>query len=587
MKKILSFLLIHIILILASPVALCAQEPEEKKVNIGYFENEIFQEGAEEGEVKTGYAYEYYRKLSEYTGWEYSYTYGDFSDLYQMFLDGKIDMLAGLARTEEREALINYPDMAMGTETYNMVKHADDDSITYSYATLAEKKIGVLDSAMVGVLERFLNEHDIRADVRKYPDYQSMLDDFDGRELDVFVAESDGASDRENAELLYAFGSSDYYLCVTLERKDLLDELNMAQEQLSVEEPNYINSLRIKYYSSSISSRTMSNPEKEWLKDHQELKLGYLNNYLPYSDTDQSGRVTGLISELLPHMFYELGINSLKLTYSGYDNYDRMIEDLITGNIDAAFPVGGGLYYSELSGIYQSSTVESSVTELVYEGEYTSETKSSFAVNENNRMQYYYVSTHYPDAQITYYPSIEDCLGAVDKGEVRATTLNGLRANDIIKRSSYDDLSIRKLSYFDDRCFGIKIGNEGLLKLINRGISIVGEEYLQNLPYSFTRGLYTYTAMDFLKDRAVPIVLILLAVSAVILFLAIMGSRRKKREMEERIALSEKLIEQQKHREDQDRMITAMATDYRCVYHVDLADLLHSLKAVHAGHDIV
>ena len=487
-----------------------------------------------------------------------------------MLLDGKIDMLAGLARTDERESIIYYPDTAMGSETYNMVKHADDDSITYSYATLSGKKIGVLDSAMVGVLERFLNEHEISADVNKYPDYQSMLSDFDSGVVDAFVAESDGASGRNNAELLYAFGSSDYYLCVSRQRKDLLEELNTAQEQLSVEEPNYINSLRIKYYSASLSSRSMSNAEKEWLKSHQELKVGYLNNYLPYSDTDSSGKVTGLIGELLPHMIGELGINDLKLSYFGYDNYDDMIHDMRDGVIDAAFPVGGGLYYSEQNGIYQSSTVESAATELVYKGEYSAATETNFAVNENNRMQFYYISAHYPDAKITYYPSIEDCLAAVDRGEVTATTLNGLRANDIIKRIRYNNLSTRKMNYMDDRCFGIKIGNEGLLKLINRGISVAGKDYLQNLPYRYTDGLYKYTATDFLLDNTVTIAVILLIAIGAILFFAIMGNRRKKKEMEEKIALSEKLIEQQKHREDQDRMITAMATDYRCVYSVDL-----------------
>ncbi len=481
MRKILSALLISILLIVPGAHAAGAAEIPQKSVKIGYFENEIFQEGAADGVVKTGYAYEYYRKLSEYTGWEYTYEYGDFTQLYQMLLDGRVDMLAGLARTEERESIINYPDRAMGSETYNMVKHADDDSITYSYSTLGGKKIGVLDSAMVGVLERFLDEHGINADVHKYPDYQSMLDDFDGGAVDAFVAESDGASDRENAELLYAFGSSDYYLCVTLGRKDLLEELNTAQEQLSVEEPNYINSLRIKYYSSSISSRSMSAEEKEWLASHRELKIGYLNNYLPYSDTDSSGQVTGLIGELVPNMFSRLGIDDLKFTYRGYDNYDAMVADMRKGVIDTAFPVGGGLYYSELNGIYQSSTVESSATELVFKGEYTEATESVVAVNENNRMQFYQVTSNYPDAKIIFYPSIEDCLAAVDKGEATATTLNGLRANDIIRRSSYSDLSKRKTNYMDDRCFGIKIGNEGLLRLINRSISIVGEDYLQNL----------------------------------------------------------------------------------------------------------
>ena len=91
---------------------------ETETVRVGYYENEIFQEGAEEGAVKTGYAYEYYRKISEYTGWRYEYVYGSFGDLYQMLLDGEIDLLAGLAWREDREEKIGYPEAVMGRRSF-------------------------------------------------------------------------------------------------------------------------------------------------------------------------------------------------------------------------------------------------------------------------------------------------------------------------------------------------------------------------------------------------------------------------------------------------------------------------------------
>ena len=59
------------------PSALAAGNEKNSFVRVGYYENEVFQEGAKAGLVKTGYAYEYYRKISEYTGWKYEYIYGD------------------------------------------------------------------------------------------------------------------------------------------------------------------------------------------------------------------------------------------------------------------------------------------------------------------------------------------------------------------------------------------------------------------------------------------------------------------------------------------------------------------------------
>jgi signal transduction histidine kinase/CheY-like chemotaxis protein len=518
-------------------------ETDSTPVKVGYFENEIFSEGAQEGAVRKGYAYEYYLKISEYTGWEYEYVFGSFGDLYQKLLDGEIDLLAGLAYTDARKDIVGYPRLPMGSETYNMVKHASDESITTSPSTLENKNIGVLDSAMVGALNQFLSEHDITANVTTYSEYQDMFNDFDRGATDVIVVESDGASGRSNAELLYAFGSSDYYLCVSKKRSDLLQQLDVAQDQLAVEEPYYINSLKIKYYPSSISSRSFSDEEKAWLREHDSIKIGYLNNYLPYSDTDSEGNVTGLVKELVPVMLQELGINNLAVTYIGYDKYDDMLSDIGQQNIDVVFPVGGGLYYAEENAIYQSSPVVSSNAVLIYQGEYNEDKLSVFAVNENNRMQDYFVKTNFPDAQVVYCASIDDCLKAVMDGKAGCTTLNGVRANDMLKNRSYRSLSAKQQNIVDDRCFGVHLGNAGLLKLLNRGISIVGSERAQNMAYKYVDGLYSYTFVDTIHDNLWFVVLIAFIIFSLIFILLLRESTVSKRRVLEREASAKELEE--------------------------------------------
>ena len=527
-------------LLLAAARPVFAETPTAP-VRVGYFENEIFQEGAEKGAIRRGYAYEYYRKLSEYTGWEYEYVYGSFADLYQMLLDGKIDLLAGLAKTEERQGIIGYPEAPMGSETYNMVKHRSDDSITTTFSTLSGKRIGVLESAMVGALRRFLAQHAIAAEVVTYPTHQEMLDDFDENNIDALVAESDGTYDRPNAALLYAFGSTDYYLCVNSRRPDLLAALNQAQDQLAVEEPNYINSLRIKYYASSIASRALSDAEKEWLKDHRVLRMGYLNHYLPYSDTDANGAVTGLVQALVPQILEELGVSSLNISYQGYDSYTAMIADVDGGKIDAAFPVGGGLFFSEESGICPSNPVVSSATDLVFKGDYSDKTLAAFAVNENNRMQYYYVKTHFPNARILFFPSIEDCLDAVLEGKASCTTLNGLRANDILKNRRFRGLSIKQSNRPDDRSFGVRIGDDGLLKLLNRGVNIIGRDRMESLAYWYVDGLHTQSMLDVLMDNLWLLALAAAVVSLLIAAFLARESAQAKRHKEELIASNERL----------------------------------------------
>ena len=581
-----------------APAGAFASNAEDRRIRVGYYENEVFEEGAREGAVKTGYAYEYYQKLSEYTGWKYQYVYGEFGDLYQMLLDGEIDFLAGLARTEDREGLIGYPDAPMGNESFNLIGHDTDAGLTSDPSTLNGRKIGVLDSAMATVLREFLQNHGVQAEIVLFRDYEPLFEAFDRQEVDVLAAEGDGAYGRSHAKLLFSFGESDYYLCVSRSNPALLAELNAAQVELSVNEPNYINSLGSKYYPVSIFSRALSSAEMQWLSGHGELRVGYLNNYLPYSGTDASGEATGLVRDIVPRLWEELNLGTLDVSYVGFDSYNGMIASLGAGEIDTAFPVGGGMYYSEESGVFQSTPIVSAATELVHKGEYTEDTIAHFAVNENNGMQYYFVLTYFPDAEVTFYPSIDACLKAVSDGEVGCTTLNGLRANDILRNSRYNDLSLLQTTHNDDRCFGVQIGNAGLLRLLNRGISVLGADYAQNLAFRYTDQLYSYSLGDMIREHMALFGSIILAAAALVILFLIRdrtrsrrelvhkeaarrelekasadlaeSQRSKQRELEERLALQGELLKQQSRREQQDKMITALASDYRCVYHVDL-----------------
>ena len=53
-------------------------------------------------------------------------------------------------------------------------------------------------------------------------------------------------------------------------------------------------------------------------------------------------------------------------------------------------------------------------------------------------------------------------------------------------------------------------------------------------------------------------------------FISDITKKHEQQELEKRLAFQEKLIEEKKQREQQDKMITALSSDYRSVYHIDL-----------------
>ena len=300
----------------------------------------------------------------------------------------------------------------------------------------------------------------------------------------------------------------------------------------------------------------------------------------PTATPTRTANVTGVICELPDRIIESLGLKGLTLTYRGYKGYDEMIAAMAAGEIDVAFPVGGGLYYSELNGIYQSNPVVSAPMELVFKGKYH-EPMQRIAVNENNSMQRYYVMTHLPELEIVSYPSIDDCLAAVMSGEVDSTTLNGLRANDILKNSKYSGLSMRQLGQNDNRCFGVPIGNEGLLKLLNHGVNAVGSDDILNATSRYSGELYTYTLADFVFDNLALVLLVTAIVVGLIIFLLARDAQRSKKavsakeaarlELEEKNAelvqsradLSEALIDAERANRSKTTFLSSMSHDIR------------------------
>jgi len=67
-----------------------------------------------------------------------------------------------------------------------------------------------------------------------------------------------------------------------------------------------------------VISRAFSAAERSWIDTHDALHAGYLENYLPYSDTDAEGNVTGVVKDILPEIFKSLNVPDISITYTGY-----------------------------------------------------------------------------------------------------------------------------------------------------------------------------------------------------------------------------------------------------------------------------
>ena len=63
-----------------------------------------------------------------------------------------------------------------------------------------------------------------------------------------------------------------------------------------------VDELRNKYYTETTVSVFLSQQEQQWMKEHAQITVGYLADYLPYCDKAEDGSATGLVSDIVPDL---------------------------------------------------------------------------------------------------------------------------------------------------------------------------------------------------------------------------------------------------------------------------------------------
>ena len=490
---------------------------QTKKVKVGWYISEHFQEDDATGNQKSGYSYEYLQAVANYTGWEYEYVSGSWSELYDAFLNGEIDVLPGVSFTEERASLMNFPNYRMGSESYYVYKSAEDESINSTdLTTLNGKRIGTLrKNLMTDDFEQWASENGINCEEVLFDDFQSRDEAFFNGKIDALIAVNNNVPANYGLSPITMIGESTYYLAITKERTDLLDELNLALQSIKESNPYLIQSLQVKYFNYTAVNATLSQKENAWVDSHDSICVGYLDDYMPYSDVGMKKETMGLVSDICGRWLKQLKLSErIDIEYQSYSSYDDMIVALQRGEVDVVFPIYDCIWDSEEKGIVQTGNLIESGAQLIYRGEYREgETTNVIAISKQSAFQKNYVTVNYPDSEVYVADSVEDCLKAVKSKKATCTILDYGQAERVLAKRKFRSLNRLSLGEEVNYCMGVKKGNNALYSLISRGILLIDDSELDQDVYNYIGANRKYTIVDFVADHTafVTIVLMLIA----------------------------------------------------------------------------
>lgn len=487
---------------------------ESQPVRVGYVLFENYQEGGE-GEYKRGFGYEYLQRLAYATGWEYEYVYGSFSELLAMLQSGDIDLMGDLSYTEERARTIRFSTLPQGRERYYIYTTAEAGNVDPENPdTLNGRRIGVtVTSYQYGLLLDWLEENDYDCTLVEFPGTAASVEGLQAGEVDAVVM-TDMAS-HGGLVTVANIGSSDFFYGVSRFRPDLLEELNRAMREIQTIDPYFNDVTYAKYNTSALSNTYLSKAERQWLERHEyTVRLGYLENDLPYCATAADGTLRGEITALVDAFETDFDIRVQAVPFA---DTGTMVRAAQAGEIDLFGPLYEDYWLAEQYGIFNTKSILSTTCVLLYEGDYDDSVTGRIAYYPGNAVQKGAAEVLYPDAEFVACDSKEDVLEAVLDGRADCTILSSAMLNLMRQYEAMRSLNMLELPGAAEVCLGTARGNSALLNIANRAIFAASENLSGVALMENTYAESAVTLQEILQQHAVGVTAVLVGIIVLML----------------------------------------------------------------------
>ena len=515
------------------PTAAKAEETttdtEPETIRVGWYEDSYHITGA--NGARSGYAYEYEQALAAYTGWNYEYVKGDWSELLQKLQNGEIDLMAALSYTDERAETMLFSDLPMGQEKYYLYADLTNKEISPSdLSTLNGKRIVVMeDSVQATQFSDWEAQHNIQTQHINIDSFERARDQALNHEIDGVISTETPAWVEAGMSAIATTGGSDIYYGINKQRPDLKVKLDEAMRKMEYDRPFYADELYQRYLSAQ-SVAVLSNDEVEWLTQHGPIRIGWLNNDLGFSTMDtESGAFVGVLNDYIQYAADSLKNQTLDFALTGFDSQAEEIEALKNGEIDMIFHTCQNPYAAEENGFALSNTVLTvNLAAVTANDTFDESAANRVAVEKDNLSLQWFISYNYPDWQIVAYDTFADAERAVRSGEADCFLVRTGELPEYIKDHNVHSVFLTKAGNVS---FAVKRGNAVLLSVLNKTLKPMPASMLSGALSSYENRDRKVTFSDYLKDNLLVVITAMMALFLGILLL-ILGFLRKSQRAE-------------------------------------------------------
>lgn len=480
-------------------------DDRQQTIRVGSFEDTF--DYVDEYGVRRGFGYELMQALAGYTGWKFEYVKCDWSNCFDKLENGEIDIMGDISYTDEREQKMLYSAEPMGEEKYILYADlSDTDVVTSDFRSMDGKRVGVLlgtePEVMLTEWENKNGIHTEHVNVYNNADVEKKLAD---HEIDCFVSLEESFWSEQGISSVTTVGKSGIYFVINKERSDIKAELDWAMRQLEQDSPFFRADLYKKYFTLDYS-QSLTGGEKAWLEEHGSIRIGFMDNApLVFSMDEETGRLTGTLSEYTSYAVDCLGNQTLKFDIQAYENYEEMLQALQDHEIDMIYYVGRNPDFAEKHGFTLTNAAWTySLMAVTDEQHFKENEVYTVAVPRENEALKQHIVFSYPQWRLVTYDSLPDAADMLMNEKADCFLLGTSKA---LKYDNHRDFNSIPLTKTMEACFAVRNGEGTLLSILNKTLKTMPSDMLTSALAIYDSTTDKVTFSDFIKDN-LPVVFV-------------------------------------------------------------------------------
>lgn len=422
------------------------KEFEGNTVRVGWFECEGYFEKDKNGNLM-GFGIDYLNAIAAYTGWEYEFVKSSREGCLKMLQNGEIDLMSPIRNDVQLDGA-KVSDEVIGESYGYIYKLGNNFKVSYEEYTKFKRMIIGIEkgSFMEDEIEMYCEKNGFEFyDVVSFNTLDEMKSALASKKIDAIAVDS--YVNIENLKVIGRFVNGRVTFAAS--NNTILEQLNRAIEEIKLDNPDYTEDLRKRYFSEgSQNDLEYSLVEREFLAVGRKYNVALSTEQYPISyKTTQEDGYKGIAVDILKKMEYYSGI-AFNIVY--VDSYEEGKELLKNGEVDI---LGGSIISKQdiqnmsFTPFDKNSNKEEYTAEfyninMALIGRKGTKMEDSLLVAVPSYMDKCIsgLETLYPKYEFVLYGGDNECLDAILNKEADAAVQSDLKINELIIYDKYKEL---------------------------------------------------------------------------------------------------------------------------------------------------